>query len=343
MSAVWVIRPGRDSKDQRFALKESCTVIGWGWLGNIRRRYKSVDDVKDRIREDETGNSERSIAASASQAWRFAGKDRDSVKNDDLVIMPLKGSVVNHHSAVGKVIGDYRYDKSKDTPSGCRHQRPVEWLNKAFPNADADILCALNNWRRTVNKVGDSKECADLLRALKGGGQSLGSAANPQDIKRAIGRKFPAKQMEELVRQILNAMGYKCVEPESKGADGGLDVFATHPDKNGLVDPLCAQVKNTNGAVGAPEMQKLAGAMSEACVRDKGYKGPFHKGLFVSFGGFGDTAKKKDLAQRFPHIRLWEADDILRLAREYGDDIKDANCKKRLAECGISEVAGSVQ
>ena len=336
MSQVWVIRAGRDGKDQNYALENECAVIGWHWVGDIRAYKGDLEKIKTRIRKEEPGSSNQSIGSAASQLLNLV----KGVKKGDLIIVPLKGGTRNHHSAIGEVVGPYRFRKS--APAGCKHQRPVKWLKEAFPNSGADILGALTNWRSTVNKIGDSKECANLLRALKGGGQSLGSTASDHEVKQAIGRKFPAKQMEELVRQILNAMGYECEEPASKGADGGLDVFATHPDKNGLVDPLCAQVKNTNGIMGAPDMQKLAGAMSEACVRDKGFKGPFHKGLFVSFGGFGDKAKAKDLAQRFPHIRQWTADDILRLAREYCDRIDCANCKKRLAECGIS-AARSVQ
>ena len=344
MSNLWIIRPGEGSKDQQFALENSCAVIGWSELGDLRD-YDTLDKVRERVRKKRlctNPDSTQSVNSAAGQVWCFAnrakkGDKMDGVKKGDLIILPLKGGVRNNHSAIGEVVGSYRFRK-KASP-GCRHQRPLTWLNREFPNAEADILRIVR--RPTVNKVGGSKECADLRRALKGGGQSLGSSASAQDIKRAIGLKFPAKQMEELVRQILNAMGYECEKPKSKGADGGLDAFATHPDKNGLVDPICAQVKNTTGAVGAPEMQKLAGAMSEACMR-KGCMGPFYKGLFISYGGFGGTAKKKELAQRFPRIRQWDADDILRLAREYCGKIKCANCKKRLAECGIS-AAGSVQ
>ena len=330
-----MIRPGKDSKDQDFALKKECAVIGWHWVGDLRNYKGDIEAIKNRLLKGEPGS--KSIATDAKKLLNFV----KGVKKHDLVILPLKGGVRNQHSAIGKVVNPYRFRET--APLGCRHQRPVKWLEKEFPNSKADILVAVAQRRPALNRVGGDEEHANLLRALdEKGRQSLGSVASDQEIKRAIGRKFPAKRMEALVRHILDAMGYKCEKPTSMGADGGVDVFATHPDKNGLIDPLCAQVKNTNGAIGAPEMQKLAGAMSEACVRKPGFKGPFHKGLFISFGGFGDKVKEKELAQRFPHIRQWKADDILRLAREYCGRIECANCRKQLAECGIS-AAGSVQ
>ena len=329
-----MIRPGKDSKDQDFALSNKCAVIGWHWVGDLRDYKGDIEAIKNCILKGEPGS--KSIATDAKKLLNFV----KGVKKGDLIIVPLKGGVRNQHSAIGEVILPYRFRKK--APLGCKHQRPVKWLKEEFPNSKADILVAVAQRRPALNRVGGDEEHANLLRAVdEKGEQSLGSVASDQGIKRAIGRKFPAKQMEELVRHILDAMGYECEKPKSKGADGGLDAFATHPDKNGLVDPICAQVKNTTGAVGAPEMQKLAGAMSEACMR-KGCMGPFYKGLFISYGGFGGTAKKKELAQRFPRIRQWDADDILRLAREYCGKIKCANCKKRLAECGIS-AAGSVQ
>ena len=332
MSNLWIIRAGRDSKNQRFALDNHCAVVGWGYLGSLRD-YKSTDEVKSRIRKQEPDSSEQSIASSAGQLWRFANtdKDRDSVKRGDWVILPRKGGALNQHFAAGKVSGDYRFKER--APEGCQHQRPVKWEHERFPNDG--VPHPLSN-QATVSQIKDSGK---IIRVLEGDDKA---AAAVRDVKMAVGLAFKGKDMEELVRQILNAMGYDCVKPKSRGADGGLDVFATHPDKNGLVDPLCAQVKNTHGAMGAPDMQQLAGAMSEACERKKGFKGPFHKGLFVSYGGFGNKEKVKDLAERFPHIRRWDANDILRLAREYCDRIECVDCKKRLAECGIS-AARSVQ
>ena len=255
----------------------------------------------------------------------------DGVKRGDWVILPRKGGVLNGHSAIGTVIGSYRYRKT--APNGCMHQRPVEWKHREFPDSGLRRVVNVSNCLSTLNRVGGDDSGDELARVLDGKAVVY---TTDSAVKRAIIREFPAKKMEELVRHIVEAMGYKCEVPTSKGADGGLDVVATHPGE--LIDPVCGQVKNTQSTMGAPEIQQLAGAINEHP------KGRVHnKGLFVSMGGFGDAKQKEALKKRFPHIRLWDADDILRLVRENCGKIKNANCKKRLADCGVLESAESVQ
>ena len=310
MSQVWVIRAGRQSKDQHFALDNDCAVIGWGHLGNVRD-YESVEEVKVGIKKQEPHSSDQSIAVSAWQVWRFANtdKNRDSVKKGDWIILPLKGGVSNHHAAVGKVAGGYRFKKR--APDGCKHQRAVEWVNKRFPNKA--IPHPLSN-QATVSQVKNGEEVA---RALDGRGEAEFDAAD--GVKRAIMREFKGRDMEMLVAKILEALGYQRDKLKG-GTDGGLDVVARHTTDE-LVDPVCAQVKNTQDAKGAPDIQRLVGAMGEHP------EGRVHnKGLFVSMGGFKD---KPGLKKRFPHIRLWDADDILRLIGKHYANLGE-QCKKRL-------------
>ena len=338
MSAVWVIRPGEKSKNQGFALEKGCAVIGWSELGDIRD-YDSLDKVRERVRKKRlctNPDSTRSVNSAAGQVWAFAnrakkGEKMDCVKRGDWVILPRKGGVLNGHSAIGTVTGSYGFRKA--APNGCMHQRPVDWKHREFPDSGLRRVVNVSNCLSTLNRVGGDESGEELVRVLNG---DAAVYETDSDVKRAIIREFPAKKMEELVRHIVEAMGYKCEEPISKGADGGLDIVATHPGE--LIDPVCGQVKNTRSTIGAPEIQQLAGAINEHP------KGRVHnKGLFVSMGGFGDAKQKEALKKRFPHIRLWDADDILRLVREYCGKIDDADCRKRLAECGILAAEESVQ
>ena len=313
MSTVWLIRAGRKGRDQDFAVENNCAVVGWGEVGDLSG--KSIGAVKDVVREQRYGYNDWQVDGAAWQLWHFA----NTVQKRDWVILPLMGKS-KEYCAVGKIAGDYRYVKSAS--QGCNHRRRVSWKDKQFP--DEAIPHPLTN-QATVSRI---KKSNLVARALEG---RKDNASGDARVKQSIMREFKAHDMEGLIVQIFLAMGYECASAP-KGADGGIDINVTHPSDE-LVDPLCVQVKNTQGSKGSPDIQRLVGAMSEQRV---------HKGLYVSMGGFGGDKRKKALRERFPHIRLWNADDVLRLVREHYSNFEDEDCKRRLAECGIS-AAGSVQ
>ena len=64
---------------------------------------------------------------------------------------------------------------------------------------------------------------------------------------------------------------------------------------------LCVEVKSQDTPVDRPTVDKLLGAMSK-----------FHgnQALFVSWGGFKNNVKR-DLAQSYFRLRLWEKRDLL--------------------------------
>ena len=126
MSSVWIIRAGRDGKDQGYALEHGCAVLGWSRLGNISE-LETVKEVRSRVRSEypEYGTNQK-ISANASSPWRFA----QVVQKGDWVVLPLRGELEGY-SAIGRITGDYSY--VSDAPSGCKHQRSVKWDNKEFP------------------------------------------------------------------------------------------------------------------------------------------------------------------------------------------------------------------
>lgn len=82
----------------------------------------------------------------------------------------------------------------------------------------------------------------------------------------------------EQKEEILNAMGY-VARRSKKGADRGVDVFAS-PDGLGLEEPrIFVEVKHRAGQMGAPEIRKFIGGRK-----------PEDKCLYVSTGGYTKEA-----------------------------------------------------
>ena len=87
------------------------------------------------------------------------------------------------------------------------------------------------------------------------------------------------EQMEELCKEILVAMGYRA-RVSAKGADRGVDVFAS-PDGLGLQEPrIFVEVKHRKGAIGSNQIRAFLGGRQ-----------PGDRCLYVSTGGFSKDAR----------------------------------------------------
>ena len=312
MSQVWVIRAGNREGRQDYVLKHSCVAIGWGYLGDMSR-YTTFDGVKEAVRaEMGKGVSNNKIAANASKPWRFA-KD---IKPGDWVILPLKEKgEQGNYCAVGEVTDEYRFNSGVP---GCEHQLPVKWYSRDFPRESiARSLFNQGSVFRIEKGDGEiSRALSDACPSAKAAGAVRSGSADSADIdvKQFIMDEFKEHAMQDLIAQILGAMGYDC-EVSGKGQDGGVDIFASHRD---FVDFVCVQVKAGEGKEGSPSLDRLEGAMSKNRVT---------KGLFVSWSGFGHENKQKEQRRS---IRLWSADDVLRLVDEYYDEFDEDFKRKRL-------------
>lgn len=92
--------------------------------------------------------------------------------------------------------------------------------------------------------------------------------------------KLDWEQMQELVAEILQAMGFK-TDVSPRGPDRGIDVFAS-PDGLGLLEPrIFVEVKHRLGSrMGADQIRTFLGGRQ-----------PGDRCLYVSTGGFSKEAK----------------------------------------------------
>jgi Restriction endonuclease/Protein of unknown function (DUF1376) len=118
--------------------------------------------------------------------------------------------------------------------------------------------------------------------------------------------------IQHLVAALLQAMGY-VTQVSPPGPDGGTDVLAW-PDQLGAATPhIRAQVKHRAGRAAREEIAALRGIL----------KADLEVGLFVSFGGFSNEARR-EAATGMPHIRLMELDDFVDLWATHSDALPAA-------------------
>ncbi|OGX06496.1 MAG: hypothetical protein A2Z88_11750 [Omnitrophica WOR_2 bacterium GWA2_47_8] len=118
--------------------------------------------------------------------------------------------------------------------------------------------------------------------------------------------KLDWEDMQELVAGLLRAMGYRTRVSE-RGPDRGRDIVASR-DGLGLEDPrILVEVKHREGTMGAPDVQRFMGALTNA------------KGVYVSTGGFTREARYVADNSNAP-LTLVDSDELARLIVQYYDD-----------------------
>ena len=208
--------------------------------------------------------------------------------------MAINDYVVTYDSTLrqyhlGVITGDYVYNPKLSEP----HTRAVNWFEKTISRdsisnstknslgstltifklstEQKDEILHLLNQNEPVKKdessiIEDNKEFSETL--FDNAKESLKDSIN----------SLNPDEMEELAKEILNAMGY-VARRSKKGADRGVDVFAS-PDGLGLEEPrIFVEVKHRTGQMGAPEIRKFIGGRK-----------PEDKCLYISTGGFTKEA-----------------------------------------------------
>lgn len=120
-------------------------------------------------------------------------------------------------------------------------------------------------------------------------------------------------EFQDLVGQLLTAMGYYISEIAQRGADGGIDIVA-YTDPLGTRQPrIIVQVKHRpNDSISSDEIQKLAGTL----------KRNSDVGIFVTSGIFSKPAKKEARESR-EHIELIDFERFVSLWQEYYSKMSD--------------------
>lgn len=132
-------------------------------------------------------------------------------------------------------------------------------------------------------------------------------------IRNYIAAKNPY-EFQDLVAELLRAMGYYISDVAKRGPDGGIDIIA-YTDPLGTRQPrIIVQVKHRpNDAVSSDEVQKLAGTL----------KRNTDVGIFVTSGTFSKPAIKEAKDSR-EHIELIDFERFISLWQSYYHKLDDS-------------------
>ena len=307
MTTMWIVRSLGGSLLPLF-LDNNIVSIGWcssTYLSNLSR-----DDIK-KIMEKEYPQKLKAIPVWSSICDSFVNK----MKKDDYVLTYDTSLRVYH---LGQITGDYKFNSKFEDP----HIRAVKWFDKVISR---DLIS-----NETKNSLGASQTIFKLTAEQKDEILKLYENKNvkqkeestiiedniefsntllenaKENLKDAINSLSP-DDMEELVKEILNAMGY-IAEKTKKGADRGVDVFASK-DGLGLEDPrIFAEVKHRKGQMSSQDIRTFTGGRK-----------PNDKCLYISTGGFSKDAHYEAERSNIP-LKLIDIDDLANLLSLHYDN-----------------------
>lgn len=124
--------------------------------------------------------------------------------------------------------------------------------------------------------------------------------------------RLGAYQFQQLVAELLQAMGYHVPSVASPGPDGGVDIVA-YRDPLGTVPPrIKVQVKHREQKVSAKDIREM-----EGLLRKEG-----DIGLFVSSGGFTSDAVR-EIRSSTRHIETMDLDRLVNLWQEHYESLSE--------------------
>lgn len=308
---MWMIRAGREAFLIDEFEEKQCVGIGWIKLIDLSgvKTKKEIADLYGKAYGDQKRGTK---AISVGQIARFRF---DMQKGDQVVTYDPEKRVY----IIGEIISDYIY--KKNFISDFSHIRKVKWLGKV----DRDLLST-----STKNTVGaimtlfllNNPARDEFLRLLAGEKPEIAEEEEIEEVdelrKDVIEKGFEFikdkilklewDEMESLVAGILRGMGYK-TRKSAKGADRGVDIFAS-PDGLGLEQPrIRVEVKHRQGAIGSQEIRSFIGGLRAS-----------DRGLYVSTGGFSKDARYEAERSTVP-VSLITINDLTELLKENYDNL----------------------
>ena len=303
---AWTVKGGEKGEYEADALDRGIALLGFREVPDLTPA-STREAIKDLVRIAYPNDNDHSHNNVTSQLFAF----RVRIGKGDIVAMPLKS--IPGFVAVGCVKSEYQY---AEIDGEKRHTLQVTWRESHIDKSSIgpDLLSSLSV-RKTVSHPRAKDSNQRLIAIYEHGvdpliatdavnGDDVDSyviAQAPQEaILDRVHTRFPGRELERLVRAILEAEGY-VAEQSPKGADQGVDVLAGRGPMGFDPPRLCVQVKHTGSPIGDGDIQNLSGVFSRFSAEH---------GLFVSWGGY-TAAAKREARRQFFTLRLWNANDLI--------------------------------
>lgn len=302
---VW----GVHTKNEALFLRDGVIAIGWDEMGDLSTLPDDREAFKALYLKTYPDKNKQSAATNGGMIYRFLW---EMTAGDYVVFYSRSDRKVN----IGTVEGGYEYaPEQKDYPN----QRKVKWLKHIDRTAFSQGSMYELGAAMTIFTV---KNYADeFIGALDGSFKPYTSESEEDDesvlvyteaiedntkdfILRELSMNLKGYPMEEFVKALLDAMGYRA-EVSPMGGDRGIDLIAY---KDELPPRILVQVKSRDGQVRESTIQSLRGAMREGDY-----------GLFITLSSF--TANAEKYLAETPIIRGIDGPRLAELVVQYYEKI----------------------
>lgn len=317
--AVWVVRGGRGGSYAQWCLENGRAGAAWNKVASLAGA-DSRDHVAALLKSVHPEDKPAKTANAAGQLWALR-----NIQEGDIVVMPLSASGT---VAIGRCTGGYEH---LDEAVPARHTVRVNWVRDDVPRSAfaQDLLHSLGSLL-TVFRVSRNDAEARFREVLETGLDPRGSEEEAQDdsspggladdvvdtptdptsvptlttirdrVRSHVRQQFREHDLTRLVGAILEVRGFHC-DVSPPGKDQGVDILAgTGP--LGLDSPtLIVEVKSEPGAIAAPVVRGLQGAMLSHRA---------DQGLLVAWGGITKDARNEIRKDRLT-MRVWDAETLL--------------------------------
>lgn len=181
-----------------------------------------------------------------------------------------------------------------------RYPDPGELMREAFRLYKA--------WRDAQ----PDEEPSDVEEAAEGTGVTLEEAEESawRDIEDYLHRMNPY-DFQELVRALLQGMGYHVGWVSPPGPDKGIDVLAFTDPLGAKLPRIKVQVKRRIDRLGAPELRSFMAVLGEQDV-----------GIVIALGGFTSEAEAESRGQERRRLTLIDANRLFDLWVEHFENIE---------------------
>lgn len=199
------------------------------------------------------------------------------------------------------------------TPEG--HEVYHRLSSPAELMAESDKLYRV--WKRQQAPDGDDEVNVEAARGAEGSPLAVVLEEAEESAGNAI-RDYlavmPPYEFQNLVAELLTAMGYYVLWVAPPGPDQGVDLIA-YTDALGTRPPrIKVQVKRqADKKIDAPELRAFMAVVGDQDV-----------GIYVSAGGFTTGAQREARAQERRSLTLIDLDRLIRLWIEHWDKLEDA-------------------
>jgi restriction system protein len=285
MTVLWGIHNDQSSLD---LISGGFVSIGWDELGDLTAVDLDREALKLRIASTYPNAKPGAIPVWAGVLLRFIYE----IKVGDYVVSPNKADRTLNFGIVG---GEFYVEPNADLH---RNRRRVEWLRTGAPR-DTFSKSALHEIGSAVTLFRVKNHANEFLAFLQNDGLAEQLPTGEDEVDLAddepnaervdtysrdfvvdILRRMDAYRFEHFVAGLLSALGYRATATVASG-DGGVDVIASR-DPLALEPPIIkVQCKRTISTIGAPDVQKLLGALAH---------GGSELGLFVTLGSYSTDA-----------------------------------------------------